>query len=100
MPGTLGWANGSIVCPRVTYDTRVNGGQQETLPTLRITYQFREECNHPKPIGDEALTRQQLNYIHHNPVKRGYVDIPEHWRYSRVRNYLGEEGLIEVNRMW
>jgi len=29
--------------------------------------------------------RQKLDYIHYNPVKRGYVDQPEHWRYSRVR---------------
>ena len=26
--------------------------------------------------------RQKLEYIHNNPVKRGYVDDPTHWRYS------------------
>jgi len=36
--------------------------------------------------------------IHWNPVKRGYVDKPEHWRYSSARNYLGESGLIEIDR--
>jgi hypothetical protein len=44
--------------------------------------------------------RQKLDYIHHNPVKRGYVDLPEHWRYSSARNYLGQPGLIEVTRAW
>jgi len=32
-----------------------------------------------------------------NPVKRGYVELPEHWRYSSARNYLGQVGLIEID---
>ena len=40
--------------------------------------------------------REKRDYIHRNPVKRGYVDIPEHWRYSSARNCLGEPGLIGV----
>jgi len=46
------------------------------------------------------MMRQKLDYIHHNPVKCGYVDQPEHWRYSSARNYAGQEGLIEVMRAW
>lgn len=30
-------------------------------------------------------------------VKRGYVDRPEHWRYSSARVYLGQPGLIGVD---
>jgi putative transposase len=41
-----------------------------------------------------------LEYIHHNPVKRGYVDDPLHWRRSSARNYAGLEGLIEVTKAW
>jgi hypothetical protein len=44
--------------------------------------------------------RQKIAYIHDNPVKRGYVDLPEHWRYSSARNYLGQAGLLEVNVFW
>ena len=43
--------------------------------------------------------KQKIEYIHHNPVERGYVDKAEHWRYSSARNYAGEEGLIEVERL-
>ena len=43
---------------------------------------------------------QKLEYIHGNPVRRGYVDDPVHWRYSSARNYAGLEGLIEVERDW
>lgn len=63
-------------------------------------YQVWEEGSHPQLIGSEIMMRQKLDYIHHNPVKRGYVDQPEHWRYSSARNYAGQEGLIEVDRAW
>jgi hypothetical protein len=39
---------------------------------------------------------QKMDYIHQNPVKRGYVDRLEDWRYSSARNYLGLKGLIPV----
>ncbi len=42
------------------------------------------------------MLRPKLDYIHDNPVRRGYVDELEHWRYSSARNYAGEPGLIEV----
>jgi hypothetical protein len=42
----------------------------------------------------------KINYIHQNPVKRGYVYDASHWRYSSARNYAGEKGLIEVERFW
>ena len=44
--------------------------------------------------------RQKLDYIHRNPVKRGYVDLAEHWRYSSARNYAGVEGLIDIQRWY
>jgi REP element-mobilizing transposase RayT len=63
-------------------------------------YQVWEEGSHPQLIESETVMRQKLDYIHQNPVKRGYVDLPEHWRYSSARNYLGLKGLIEVVRAW
>jgi hypothetical protein len=48
-------------------------------------------------INREAVMREKLDYIHQNPVKRGYVDEPEHWRYSSARNYAGRKGLVEVD---
>ena len=64
------------------------------------TYQVWEEGNHPQIVETEDVMRQKLDYIHQNPVKRGYVDQPEHWRYSSARNYAGAEGLIEVIKAW
>jgi putative transposase len=64
------------------------------------TYQVWEEGSHPQIISSEEVLRQKLEYIHQNPVKRGYVDLAEHWRYSSARNYAGQEGLIDVCRAW
>lgn len=50
-----------------------------------------------KVTGD-AMLRKTLDYIHINPVKRGYVDHAEQWRYSSARDYAGMAGLVEVDR--
>jgi putative transposase len=46
------------------------------------------------------MLQQKMEYIHNNPIKRGYVDLAEHWRYSSARSYLGEAGLLEVYKDW
>ena len=63
-------------------------------------YQFWQEGVHPELIQNEAMMRQKVEYIHQNPVKRGYVDEAEHWRYSSARDYAGVDGLLEVCRQW
>jgi len=63
-------------------------------------FQVWEEGSHPQLMQNETILRQKLDYIHLNPVKRAYVDIAEHWRYSSARNYAGEAGLIEIYRAW
>ncbi len=63
-------------------------------------YQVWEEGAHPQLLQNQNILLQKLDYIHFNPVKRGYVDKPEDWRYSSARNYAGLEGLIDVYRQW
>ena len=63
-------------------------------------HQLWQEGSHAKQIGSEEVMRQKIEYLHNNPVKRGYVDRPEHWRYSSARNYAGEVGLIPVTTDW
>ncbi len=60
-------------------------------------YQFWQEGSHAEMVFSEAVMREKLEYIHQNPVKRGYVDVPEHWRYSSARDYAGQKGLMEVD---
>ncbi len=63
-------------------------------------YQFWQEGVHPEGIQNEEIMRQKVNYIHENPVKRGYVDEAQHWRYSSARNYSCQPGLIDVCTEW
>ncbi|MFA6144794.1 MAG: transposase [Sulfurimonas sp.] len=64
------------------------------------TYQIWQEGSAFKLIQSEAMMSERIDYIHNNPLKRGYVDEATHWRYSSARNYEGKEGLIDVERIW
>ena len=63
-------------------------------------FQLWQEGSQPKMIKTEAMLRQKLEYIHDNPVKRGYVSDPTHWRYSSARNYAQIESLVAVTTDW
>lgn len=80
---------------------------EQLLTRLRIAkrmhksdreYQFWQEGSHAEMILSEPMMREKLDYIHYNPVKRGYVDLPQHWRYSSASNYLDDVGLLEIDR--
>jgi putative transposase len=63
-------------------------------------YQFWQEGSHPQQITSGEMMWQKIEYIHFNPVKRGYVDDPIHWRCSSARNYARMPGLIDVCTDW
>lgn len=60
-------------------------------------YQVWQEGFHPKQISSLKMMAQKIKYIHYNPVKAGFVDRSEDWRYSSARNYSGLEGLISIS---
>ena len=75
--------------------------QHYKLPTKTDQqYQLWQEGSHPKRIDSDEMMSQKLGYMHSNPVVRGYVDKPIHWRYSSARNYEGLPGLIDVKTCW
>lgn len=61
-------------------------------------YQVWQEGSHPQVIMSEAMMLQKIRYIHNNPVKRGYIEQPEHWRYSSARNYSELTSVLEISR--
>ncbi|MEX2139221.1 MAG: transposase [Pirellulales bacterium] len=63
-------------------------------------YQLWQEGSHPQQIDSDEMMWQKLEYTHNNPVRRGYVDDPLHWRYSSARNYAGMPGLVPVRTDW
>ena len=62
--------------------------------------QLWQEGVHPEWISSSEMMKQKIEYIHQNPVKRGYVDHAEHWRYSSARDYACSEGLLAVDKSW
>lgn len=60
------------------------------------TYQVWEEDSCPKQVNTLQKMTAFMEYIHFNPVKAGFVNRPEHWRYSSALNYLGGEGLVPI----
>jgi hypothetical protein len=63
-------------------------------------HQFWQEGSHPQMIQSDEMMWQKLEYIHNNPVRRGYVVDPLHWRYSSARNYARMQGLVDVTTDW
>ena len=61
-------------------------------------YKIWQSSSHPEAIISKDFFSQKLNYIHNNPVQKGYVEFPEHWLYSSARNYAsGDHSIIKVD---
>ena len=80
-------------------------GRQYLLDQLRLsklthkndrTYQVWQEGSHPEMILSDDMLLQKFEYMHYNPVRRGYVDDPANWRFSSAVNYAGKPGLMAL----
>jgi putative transposase len=48
-------------------------------------------------VWTEHKRIEKLRYMHRNPVTRGLVEQPAHWRWSSYRSYaFGEAGLVRI----
>ncbi len=63
-------------------------------------YPARDHSDFARFLAVSPTLRQKLEYIHNNPVKRGYVSDPTDWRYSSARNYARIESLVGVTTDW
>ena len=54
----------------------------------RSDHQVWQEGVHPQEIDGDEMMGQKLDYIHNNPVVRGLVVGPEHWRFSSAHEWL------------
>jgi len=59
-------------------------------------YKFWQDGNEAKEIHSNSFLEQKLDYIHENPVKAEIVENAEEYMYSSAKNYVGEQGLIDV----
>jgi len=59
-------------------------------------YKFWQDGNEPKEVYSEEFLHQKLAYIHNNPVRAGWVNDPQHYKYSSATDYAGEKGIIDI----
>ena len=61
-------------------------------------FQFWQVGNHPILLdNDTTRFEQRLQYLHENPVKAGFVMLPQEWKYrSAIDFYVGSEGLLKL----
>jgi putative transposase len=53
-----------------------------------------------RAMRSEAHVWATVNYVHHNPVKHGYVAKWTDWPWSSAHDYLREKGRDEAARIW
>ena len=54
---------------------------------------------HPVALKTDQWFNEKMDYLHYNPVRKGFVEKPEHWKYSSARNWLlDDESIIRINR--
>jgi len=61
--------------------------------------QLWQHENKPIELWTQAVIEQKLEYIHLNPVKAGFVEQPEFWRYSSAIDFAGGKGLISLSEL-
>jgi REP element-mobilizing transposase RayT len=53
---------------------------------------------HAEAVVNQDFFAQKLSYIHSNPVRAGFVELPEHWVHSSARFWLlGEKGKVPIS---
>jgi REP element-mobilizing transposase RayT len=63
-------------------------------------YKVWQDGYHPEAIYSQKFFRQKLDYLHDNPVRKGFVRRPEDWQFSSANDYLtGSMGMIEIDRL-
>jgi putative transposase len=60
-----------------------------------IWYSYWDRC-----VRDEKDFWTKFNYIHYNPVKHGYAEKPEDWKFSSFNDILEKKGMEWVDDCW
>ena len=69
----------------------------------REEYRAGRKCWHrcsDRRIRSDAHRWAVMNYIHHNPVKHGYVRRWEEWPFSSAEEFLEKEGREQALALW
>jgi len=69
------------------YDKKISG------------FKFWKDGNEAKEIHTTKFLEEKLDYIHNNPVEAELVDHPEDYKFSSARDYCGEKGIIDIEKI-
>lgn len=59
---------------------------------------FWQPTQHPVGILSEKFWKQKMDYLHHNPCRKGLVLRPEDWRFSSARFWeKGQESDVKLS---
>ena len=65
----------------------------------RQNFRVWQHDYHPIALTSDEWMNQKMDYVHDHPVRKGFVEIPEHWKYSSTRNWLNDDDrIIEIDR--
>jgi putative transposase len=53
-----------------------------------------------RAIRSERHLWTAINYVHHNPVRHGYVRRWQEWPFSSAPQFLEKVGRVEAQRLW
>jgi REP element-mobilizing transposase RayT len=71
--------------------------REVSLPKDRV-WEHRFDCF---VVTNEDALRQKIQYIHFNPVRKGFVENPTEWKWSSARDYEGaSNSRVTVDHEW
>ena len=53
--------------------------------------QFWQHENHPILPDSAGMLEQRMTYLHENPVRAGFVELAESWKYSSAADYYTKD---------
>jgi putative transposase len=69
-----------------------------TWPSGRIEHRFWQQGGgYDRNMFSRAVIRAAIDYIHANPIRGGFVENPEDWKWSSASWHLGKGGPLEVD---
>lgn len=69
------------------------------MNSKKQNYQLWRNDNHPIELSSNEVINQKVEYIHNNPLVEGIVANTADYLYSSARNFVDQEGLLEIERL-
>lgn len=72
-------------------DANLSESLAQSIRTNQLTDRIRQIWKsgwHAEALSSEKFLIQKVNYIHENPVRKGFVKLPEQWRHSSAGYWI------------